>query len=190
MMKRLTPLLFLIITACSSSPAPSSHYYLLSRDIGPYQRVDNSADGYFIKTVRLADHLYSKALSLHINHHGVKRANYHFWAQPLDEAIEQVLEYELNQRCACETRSQRRGETKTKDFIVLTIFIDQLSISEQGHVALAGIFELQGKNHGRQRFYLKQTIHSPGFEQAVAAHRRMLTELAKQIIHRTENIAD
>lgn len=179
-MKLILVTLALLLAACSS-PAPTTHYYLLSPDMGPYRPVIEQRLGYFIEAVVLPDHLNQQALTMFSGDHQLQVASYHYWAQPLSQGIAQVVGYELNQQCACEIRSFHQSDRKKDGAVNVRLFVDQMSVSNAGKVVLSGMFELDAEK--RQRFYLSEQLQQPGYEQAIVVQRKLLAEMVQQILN-------
>ena len=185
-----------LVTACASK-VPATQYYLLSADSGPFKPVTNHQQSYFIEPVVLADHLNRAALVMLRADNQVQLAHYHLWAEPLASGITQVLEYELNQQCACQVSSARQGysfqkasarkNSDEKNNDVIRLMVDQFAVNESGLVTLSGSY-LVGES-GMQRFYLQQTLSGNGFAQAVLVQKQLLAQLAAEMTAQTEATA-
>lgn len=169
--------ILMLLSACAATP-PKTHYYLLSGNLGAYKQ-QATDHGFFIESVVLAEHLNQSALQMMLGKHEMQLSSYHFWAEPLDRAVEQVLEYELNQLCACDVRTSRRSEIPPDNYVRLRLTLEQMSIDDGGNVVLAGVYRAGDQ---RQRFYIKETQQAPGFAASVALQRELLVRLAQEIV--------
>lgn len=179
----LLPLLNLI--GCASSQ-PETHYYLLSHNLGEFKKAKPKTPTLYLEKITLANHLNQQALVLTQSKHKVKPANYHFWAQPLDQGIGQVLEYEINQQCACNIRAERRHDSSSGTDLSITVFIEQVKMNHRGGIELSGVFKLMGEEEKQKRFYLADTLSKSGYEAGVAKLRELIKHLAQDIIQQTE----
>lgn len=173
-----------LVAGCASK-VPTTEYYLLSAGNGPFKAAQSDKPGYFIAPVVLADHLNRTALVMLQGQQQVQLAHYHVWAEPLASGVTQVLEYELNQICACEVTSARQGVTDNQQRQEIRLIIDQMAVNEAGQVTLSGSYVLEGQP--MQRFYLQQTLTENGFEAAVLTQRRLLAQLATHIVQHSRN---
>lgn len=188
-MKSALSILFLFalvnLTGCASSQ-PETHYYLLSQGLGEFKKAKPETPTLFLEKITLASHLNQQALVLTHSKHKVKPANYHFWAQPLDQGIGQVLEYEMNQQCACHIRAERRHDSSVNTDLSVTVFIEQIIMNHRGGIELSGVFKFTGKEEKQQRFHLTETLSESGYEAGVAKLQELIKRLAQNIIQKTE----
>lgn len=132
-----------------------------------------------VQPVNLPNYLNQPNLVLKLSNHQIKIANYHFWAQDLSMSIQRVIINDLN--------------SATRDFMYtqscakcdeLIISIDHFYPTEQGDVVLSGTYEkisMDGQ-HEQTRFSLSKALTQGGYDEAVAAMRELLGELAQSIL--------
>jgi len=168
----------LVLGGCVNSEAPpDTFYYVLDPAPQTYDAKTN-ATPYKIKPVVLPDYMNQPNLVLKLSDHQIKITNYHFWAADLRQSVQSVLINELNLINNAASFSNNCGQCTE-----ISVYIQHYYPTEDGDVVLSGNYQI---NSGQQSqslhsFSLKNSLQKGGYDEAVAAMRKLLDELAADI---------
>jgi len=172
------PLLFAMSGCSTTESVPDSYYYILdsvSEAETPAASIAKNVTQIKVRPVILPDYLNQANLVMKLSDHQIKIANYHFWAEDLRQSIQQVLIKELNNNSQTSSFGQ---ECANCDELVINI--DHFYPTETGEVLLSGSY-YRKSNYQANKFFLKMELKRGGYDEAVSAMRKLLTELAQQI---------
>jgi len=168
----------LLVSACGTmKQAPDVTYYLFDAD-PVAQKYKATELKIKIEKVTLPDYLSSSELVMRESGHVLIKANYHSWADSLDESIQRALLNDLNNMNA------------ESEFVVWCSPCDSISVtiehfypSAEGKLLLSGFFEVS-KSKGENKlsyFQLVDELSVDGYANAVKQMRAQIAELAAQI---------
>ena len=168
----------LLVSACGTlKQAPDTTYYLFDADPVAQQHKVTEAR-IKLEKVTLPDYLSGSQLVMRESEHELIKANYHSWADSLDESIERALLNDLNNINA------------ENEFVVWCSPCDSISVtiehfypSAEGKLLLSGYFEIS-KSKGENKlshFQLLDELSVDGYANAVKQMRAQISELAAQI---------
>lgn len=172
-MKYRVPALLLLLVnlgfvGCQSRPAPELHYYLLqpstselSRGIVEVSRVD------------LPAYLQSTSVMLAVSDYEIRPAQYHLWAEPLEDGIRRVLEAELV--------AQLKYVDREVIPISVELDLEVFHATDSGQVLLKGAWRLESEEAEGHSFSITTGLKEDGYPAAVESHVRALLLLAKAI---------
>lgn len=179
MYNRLSLLAFVILlSACSSSgQAPQMHHYVLD-DVA--ERFDDNANLQIaeVSVIAIPDYLNQNALVMMVDNHKLEIAQYHTWADSLNDSIARVVEHEYNNLLAASPDTKRCDDCHR-----IAISVERFYPSSDGKVYLSGYYRYQNndKEVVKRRFNLSGEIQSDGYQGSVAEMRRLLTKLSEEI---------
>ena len=166
-----------ILTGCStSSERPQTHIYLLEET--PKEKVANSSStAIAIRLATLPDYLNQNQLVMKQQSNKIAIANYHRWAEDLNQAITKLLIRQLNNRdfgykfvSECQACPSAR------------ITINHFYPTESGDVLLEGHYSLSLKNEIEQNnFFFKTSLNQGGYDESVEKMRVLLGQLSQDI---------
>jgi uncharacterized lipoprotein YmbA len=168
----------LLLAACSTTTqAPDTTYYLF--DAEPMAQKQKSAEARIrLNQVNIPDYLSTNQLVMRDSGHILIKANYHSWADSLDEAIQRALMNDLNN-----LNLQNEFVAWCDECAELSVTIEHFYPSSNGKLLLSGFFEISGKDgmHKISRFQLVDELSSDGYANAVKQMRKQVGELATLI---------
>ena len=149
-----------------------------------------------ILPVNLPGYLNQPNLILKLSNHQIKIANYHFWAEDVDQSIQRILISELSK-----INSAISYTTRCETCKQLAVNIDHFYPTERGEVVLSGSYETinpQNLPHNLPQhemtqltmtqtvqFSFTQKLNNGGYDEAVEVMRSLLGELANEIARDT-----
>ena len=171
----------LFLSACSTtSQAPDITYYLFDAEpVAQKQKVDKTR--VMLNKVRVPDYLSTNQLVMRDSGHILIKANYHSWADSLDEAIQRALLSDLNH-----LNDDKEFVSACNDCVSVTVTVEHFYPSSDGKLLLSGSFEVateKGQNT-ISRFQLLEELHGDGYANAVKQMRQQVAQLAIQINER------
>lgn len=174
--------LLLFLGGCSSV-SPPTHYYLLSQNLGPIAKIDDTKPAIYLKSVTLADYLNQPAIVMMIEDQQAQLANYHFWGERLDKGVSSVLTHDLEHACQCRVLDNQLLDKQPENAVTLSLYIEQMVSTAQGQVLLAGRYRItKNEQQTVHRFRYQQAMNDTGFPFAIAAKRDLISALAKDVI--------
>ena len=168
----------LLVSACGTmKQAPDTTFYLFDAD--PLAQQHKATDVRIkLEKINLPDYLSSNQLVMRKSGHLLIKANYHSWADSLDESIQRALLNDLNSMHA------------ESEFVVWCSPCDSISVtiehfypSAEGKLLLSGFFEIS-KSEGENKlsyFQLEDELILDGYANAVKQMRAQISELAAKI---------
>lgn len=168
----------LFLAACGTmKQAPDTTYYLFDAD--PVAQKEKLTETRIkLENVNLPDYLSGNQLVMRDSGHILIQANYHSWADSLDESIQRALLNDLNN---INTQSEFVVRCSPCDSISVTI--EHFYPSAEGKLLLSGFFEIS-KHKGKNKlsyFQLVDELSVDGYPNAVKQMRVQISELAAQI---------
>lgn len=173
-----------LLSACSSAPN-KVNYYLLDKDVSPYQQTAPASvdkPHLTLMRVKLASYLSQPQLAMQQQNNQIYYATQHLWAESLYENIRRSLINDLTHVSDYQVRLASDPKL-TENEIKLEIQIDHLVATDSGKVILAGKYWLiEGKNAiVKQDFYFSEKLTQSGFSYAIEQQRGLLKQLSAQI---------
>lgn len=174
----LSLLLSLMSVSCATNTrAPEITYYLFdAQPLAQKQKKTNSRIS--VNKVNLPDYLSTNQLVMRDSGHILIKANYHSWADSLDEAMQRALVNDLN-HLNDDTQFVHRCDACRS----VRVTVEHFYPSANGTLLLSGFFEVSTPNKAEQltRFQLLSELDSDGYASAVKQMRIQVSTLAEQI---------
>ncbi|WP_412971699.1 membrane integrity-associated transporter subunit PqiC [Glaciecola sp. MF2-115] len=168
----------LFLSACSTTKqAPDTTYYLFDAEpVAQKQKI--AKPRVLVNKVKVPDYLSTNQLVMRDSGHILIKANYHSWADSLDEAIQRALLNDLNH-----LNSEKEFVIACNDCVSVNVTVDHFYPSSDGKLLLSGSFEVATKNDQNtiSRFQLLDELHGNGYANAVKQMRQQVAQLAIQI---------
>ncbi|MFT5711713.1 MAG: putative lipoprotein YmbA [Glaciecola sp.] len=173
----LTVFCFLLMSCGITLQAPVPTYYLLdAKPLAQKQKVTRARIK--LEKINLPDYLSTNNLVMRDSGHILIKANYHSWADSLDDAIQRALLNDLNN-----LNEQREFVGWCSDCESIRVTIQHFYPAADGKLLLSGFFEVSLKNDETKlfRFQLSDDLSSDGYANAVKQMREQIGTLATQI---------
>lgn len=168
---------FSLMSCGISSQAPAPTYYLL--DAAPLvQKHKLTNNRIKLEKINIPDYLSTNQLVMRDSGHVLVKANYHSWADGLDDAIQRALLSDLNN-----LNAQSEFVAWCSDCDSINLTIDHFYPAVDGKLLLSGFFELSSKNKETRlfRFQLIDDLSIDGYANAVKQMREQVGSLANKI---------
>jgi uncharacterized lipoprotein YmbA len=166
------------LSACSTTKqAPDTTYYLF--DAEPVEQKQKVAKPrVLVNKVKVPDYLSTNQLVMRDSGHILIKANYHSWADSLDEAIQRALLNDLNL-----LNADQEFVIACNDCVSVNVTIDHFYPSSDGKLLLSGSFEVITDNGQStiSRFQLLEELDGDGYANAVKQMRKQVGLLALRI---------
>jgi uncharacterized lipoprotein YmbA len=168
---------FLLMSCGITSQAPVPTYYLLdAKPLAQKQKVTSARIK--LEKINIPAYLSTNNLVMRDSGHILIKANYHSWADSLDDAIQRALLNDLNN-----VNEQSEFVVWCSDCDSISVTIEHFYPAVDGKLLLSGFFELSSKNDDPKlfRFQLVDDLSSDGYANAVEQMREQVGALAAQI---------
>ncbi len=180
----------LILVACASSSKQVKYYSLtLNSDYQSPTIANNQGNTaqihVMVEPIRLANFLRQEGLVLQIGEHEIVIANYHRWAEPLEEAIAKLLVYELNNKSDQYQFARRIGQWHEDATLHLRFEFDKFHATDNAKVVTSGRYWLYEKNKALKvdhTFNVSNGLTRDGYLHAVEKLEQAVGTLSDQII--------
>lgn len=181
---------WLSLAACSSTPS-NLNYYLLDSGMGSGTIMDTphgvaeDRPLVLLSEVTLTEFLRQSNLLVQLEDHEMHYAMNHIWAEPLRDAIPNVVLKDL--RVASSDYYFERGGSEWfgKEAYRINIQIDQFHPNAQQQVVLSGrywIRNIETDTTVARDFALTETLTQDGYGHAVVKMRRVMSVLSDHIL--------
>jgi uncharacterized lipoprotein YmbA len=167
----------LLMSCGITSQAPASTYYLLDAEpLAQKQKVTSARIK--LEKINIPDYLSTNHLVMRDSGHILIKANYHSWADSLDDSIQRALLNDLNN-----LNEQIEFVGWCIDCNSISVTIEHFYPAADGKLLFSGFFELSSKDHEIKlfRFQLVDDLSSDGYANAVKQMREQVGNLAAQI---------
>jgi len=168
----------LLLMSCgTTSQAPDPIYYLFDAEPAA-QKQKVVAVRIKLEKINLPDYLSTNQLVMRDSGQVLIKANYHSWADSLDDAIGRALLNDLNN---LNDQSEFVAWCLSCDSIRVTI--EHFYPAADGKLLLSGFFEIASKNGANElsRFQFVDNLSVDGYANAVKQMREQVSTLAAQI---------
>lgn len=176
-MLTLTAFCLLLMSCGTMSQAPDPTYYLF--DAEPrVQELKNTTSIIKLEQIKLADYLSTHQLVMRDGGQVLIKANYHSWADSLEDAIGRVLLSDLNN-----LNENTEFVTQCNSCDSISVTIEHFYPGADGKLLLSGFFKISSKNakNSRSHFQLVDDLSIDGYANAVKQMREQVDALAVQI---------
>jgi hypothetical protein len=173
----LTVFCLLVMSCGTMSQAPDPTYYLF--DAEPrVQKQKTTATRIKLEKIKLADYLSTNQLVMRDGGQVLIKANYHSWADSLEDAIGRALLSDLNN-----LNENSEFVTGCNSCDSISVTIEHFYPGADGKLLLSGFFEISSKNaeNTLSRFQLVDDLSIDGYANAVKQMRQQVGALAAQI---------
>ena len=171
-------ILCVTLAACSSTPVPEQHLYMLNA--GPVNVSGNDGFRIGIDSVTVPPYLRRSEMMLEVSEQEIRPARYHRWAEPLAEGVSQYLRDDLSKalNTAIDTNPQFRSEWAQS----IAIEVHRLHGDLDGSVQIDATYTIRaGDQLTRKRFAATVAQSGVGYPALVDAHATLLSRLAADI---------
>ena len=179
-----------VLTACGSNPV-EEHYYslvLAADDVRPPSDSEVADAHLIVGPVQLPEYLKRRGIAMQVGTNQVRTANYHFWAEPLDEAIAKVLVRDIASRTRGVTVDRDAGRWTDSGVCRLRIEFDKFHATDRSRVVSSGRYWISSSDTAvKQEFDETQSLTADGYANAVSALRQLLANLATAITDTIES---
>ncbi|MBF7073910.1 membrane integrity-associated transporter subunit PqiC [Glaciecola sp. MH2013] len=171
----------LMLSACTTSvQAPDTTYYLFDSNPVSYPQKVNTSNGLLmIDVVALPDYLKTNQLVMKEGENRIVKANYHSWADDLDESIQRAIINDLNVALS---------ETSVVDFCnscqKVRITVEHFYPTQAGDVLLSGYYQIDhAQNEGQVRyFHFTSELKGDGYASAVTQMRSLVADFSASLV--------
>lgn len=183
MRRSLSSLAALLLAACSSGAVVEERRFSLLLEAlsdAETTAVAETRSSLSVRPVVLPEYLRSRSMMLQVGDNEVIPARRHFWAEPLDESVRQVLVQDLGNRLDVTAVTWRRPAPGGCE---LTVTLQRFHATDRGRVAASGRYRLADADSAvEQAFDVSQPQTGDGYANAVAALRQAIGALASLIV--------
>lgn len=180
----------LVLFACASSNKQVKYYSLtLNSDHQSLAVANNQANTeqthVIVEPIRLANFLRQEGLVLQVGDHEIVTANYHRWAEPLEEAIAKLVTHELNNKSNHYQFARRIGQWNQNATLQLRFEFDKFHATDNAKIVASGRYWLYEKNNTLRvdhAFNVSSSLTRDGYLHAVEKLEQAIGKLSDQII--------
>jgi uncharacterized lipoprotein YmbA len=169
---------WVFLAACTTtSQAPDTTYYLFDAEpVSQKQKVAKTR--IMLRKVSVPDYLSTNQLVMRDSGHILIKANYHSWADSLDESIQRALISDLNN-----LNDDMEFVMACIDCVSVKVTIEHFYPSSDGKLLLSGSFEVSSSTgeYTISRFQLLDELEGDGYANAVKQMRKQVRLLALRI---------
>lgn len=183
-------LLSMLMSACSSK-RKTVHYYRLNANANANANtnapsVENTETSYSTQIrveISLPEYLQQDAIVTEMDSHEITRANYHRWAEPLQNSVKQQLMQFLNQSSSRVIFSAYNQPSLAPEKMVLQISFSNFQGTNSGMINVSGQYLLyqQQKLLKKNYFEFHDAITGNGYAMVIKALQISLQKLSTQI---------
>ncbi len=186
----LTVFTVLLLVACISSPTDRVKYYSLSLDSGEAPTsVSNSLNQQELQVVvgpvQLPKFLRQDKLIMQIGAHEIYSANFHRWAEPLEESVAKVLIQALNKENTHYRFSKIFPQWRKNAQFNLKLEFEKFHATDAAEVVVSGrywLYDNQSNLKIDQTFNLSDTLTQDGYLHTVEKLQGRLHQLSNEIM--------
>ena len=179
--------LILYLSACGSSP--KTHFYTLDTNHPSNTPSDHRADGVRIGIwrVKLPELLDRSAIVTRRGQYNIELADFHKWADRLDDNISRLIASELANRLQTDRVVVSPWPTYAKNDYQIKIHIDRFDGELGGEIVLSGAWSLLNgegnKELARKTFTFKEQAAGATYGDMIASLSQLTVQLAEKIAH-------
>ncbi len=178
-------LLAVLVSGCASKGAAvEDRYYslVLAGGASVQSAADPTQPQLVIGPIQLPSYLQGRALSMQKGANRIESAHHHFWAEPLDEAIEKVLVGEIGARVEGISVEHDAGRWTAEPTCRIRIEFDALHPTDRATTETRGRFWLISTTQSnRVEFDISKRLTDDGYGHAVDKLRESLEALSLSI---------
>ena len=181
--------LFLLICACSSTPTPDTHFFVLTPNTfttsnDQSARTNNSSDNTIVlKPIKLAEFLDQPGIILQTDTHEIKVAHYHRWAEPLKRNLHRYVLETLSTQLPLYHFQSGKNFKEAQTHQRLEITVRQFNGTTDGLALFTGHWELIDKNlqSTKHTFAYRTNLTNSGYPELVNELGKLLNMLCGDI---------
>lgn len=177
------------MAACGSAPVEERHYSLrldaLSGTDYSAQPVAQSDAVLTVSSVRLPEYLRSNNLVMQVGDNEILPARRHFWAEPLAESIQSVLEHDLGRHL----EDVAVGRGRSAGGCLLEVEFERFHATDRARVVSSGHYRLRHSGGSIERtFDTSRTLAEGGYGNAVGELRKAVDALAAVVASEVDGV--
>lgn len=178
-----------LLQACASSPTDRVKYYSLSLNSSEVthqsiKHVNQHASRIVVGPVQLPKFLRQDKLIMQVGTHEIYNANFHRWAEPLEESIAKVLVQTLNQDNTHFSFSRIFPQWRTSAKFNLKLEFEKFHATDNAEIVVSGrywLYDDQSNLKIDQTFTITDTLTQDGYAHAVEKLQDALSQLSADI---------
>jgi len=186
----------LLLQACSSAPN-TTRYYLLNN----YQTFDESKSKASLEgqpatqkqvavSVNLAEYLNQPSLVLQIEEHQIHYSLFHVWAEPLLLGTTKSLLFDLNAQGHALRFVGAQTALGEQPSAYLDVNVEYFHVTSDSRVILSGQYSFSESESNvvlfSEPFSFEQNLPADGYEASIVQMRRLVSELARDLVSKVE----
>jgi len=181
----------LLCHACASTSEQVKYYRLIPDTSIENNQHETDVIRVIISPVRITKILRQEGIVNQIGENEVNIAQYHRWANPLDEAIARSLVKTINSKTHLYHFEKLTTQINQHASYTLSLSIEKFDIRDDASVNISGRYSLLNRNTipvAEHSFNFKQSLIKNGYPHAVEKLKQALGQLAEKILTDLEMI--
>lgn len=183
-----------ILFACASKTTPIQYYSLnlvenFSGELEDNREL-NLLPRIVIEPVQLSSFLRKSGLVMQLGNHQIYTANYHRWAEPLEEAIAKLLVNQLNQKSKDYRFDRSAGQWNYMADFSLRLDFEKFHSTNSARTYVSGYYWFYSKNNKELKlnntFEITERLEKDGYLHSVEKLQLSIDKLSDQIIESLE----
>ncbi|NOR69539.1 MAG: hypothetical protein GQ532_07565 [Methylomarinum sp.] len=175
------------LSACASNTQSIKYYSLGLNGIqDSNDAIQANQVRVVVAPIQLAKFLNQNNMVMQIGEHEIYKANFHRWAEPLDQSISKLLVQKLNNKKSNAYQFVKSNEYMTENSSLhLSLEIDQFHSTDNAQVILSGHYWLHNKEKSfasMKHFSISEQLTRDGYHHSVEKLKGLLGQLANQIV--------
>jgi len=170
---------------CSSTGEQIKYYRLTPNILAENNERDAHVSRVIISPVHIAKILQQEGIVSQTGENEVNIAQYHRWANPLDEAIAITLVKIINNKTQQYHIEKFAAQINQHASYILVLSIEKFDIRNDASVNISGGYSVLDRNRTsivEQSFNIKQALTENGYPHAVEKLKQTLVKLAEKIL--------
>lgn len=188
-MKNIMLLLFSIVLSACSSTSELTKFYSLNLHDTIAKTTDTgglSKTKVVVNLVNLAQFLKQDKLVMQVGDYEIYFAEYHRWAEPLENEITKLLIEDLNRYSETFQFVRMSRQSNNSSSIQLHIQIDKFHPTDSSKVFLTGdyeIFKQDQSMHINKSFNISESLAADGYLHSVEKLKQLVAVLSDQLVN-------
>lgn len=182
----LTVFFLITLSACSSTPLPETHYFVLTPNAKSASVADKDSKLVVVlDAIQLAEYIDQTGIVLQTGPHQIQVAHYHRWAEPLKHNLHRYILETLNNELPNHKIQSNTALIEADPKLALHIKVNQFNGTRNGGVILSGHWSLNDHQNKlilkHQSFHYEETLANDGYTELVNHLAKLLDELCAEL---------